>query len=249
MREFEGMTALVTGASNGIGAETAAALASRGASVLVHYYNDGAGAGRVLERIRAAGGCGEPLQADLGSREGVRRFIAMLNRPIDILVNNAGSLVGRTRFLDFTEELWDRVFMLNLTSAMMLAQAVLPGMIERQRGFVVNVSSIAARNGGGIGALAYASAKAALSSMTKGLAKEFVALGIRVNAVSPGTIDTNYHRYFSTQQGLAAVAAATPMGRIGEPAEVAEVIVFLCTDAARFIQGQTIEINGGFLMV
>jgi NAD(P)-dependent dehydrogenase (short-subunit alcohol dehydrogenase family) len=141
------------------------------------------------------------------------------------------------------------VITLNLTSAFFLAKAVLRGMVERKHGFVVNISSVAARNGGGIGALAYASAKAATSAMTKGLAKEFAPLGIRINAVSPGTVDTNYHRNFSNDQMLNGVRAATPMGRLGTAEEIADVTVFLCSEQARFIQGQVIEVNGGFLMV
>lgn len=244
------MTALVTGSSNGIGAETAVMFAQRGARVIVHYFNARDAAEAVLERIRAAGSDGRIVQADLGSAGGVNGFLQALDgEPVDILVNNAGSLVQRTRFLDFTPELWDRVYMLNLTSAMRITQTVLPHMIERGRGFVVNISSVAARNGGGIGAIAYSSAKAALSGMTKGLAKEFGPLGIRVNGVSPGTVDTNFHRVFSTEQMLNNVKAMTPLGRLGTSEESAEVIVFLCTEAARFIQGQMIEVNGGFLLV
>src|SRR5216117_2738582 len=110
---------------------------------------------------------------------------------------------------------------------------------------IVNISSVAARNGGGLGALAYASAKGALSTMTMGLAKEFAPFGIRINAVSPGTIDTNYHRNFSNEKMLSAVKAATPMARLGTAEEVADVILFLCSHESRFIQGQVIEVNGG----
>ena len=149
--------------------------------------------------------------------------------------------------LDFSEELWDQVLTLNLTSAFFLTKAVLAGMVQRESGFVVNISSVAARNVGGLGALAYATAKGALSTMTKGLAKEFAPFGIRINAVSPGTIDTNYHRTFSNDQMLSAIKTATPMARLGTAEEVADVIVFLCSDQARFIQGQVIEVNGGFL--
>lgn len=250
--EFEGMTALVTGASNGIGAAAAEQFARAGAHVLVHYCKGREAAEGVLERIRAAGGTGGILQADLSTAEGVYGFIDQVRatgRAVDILINNAGSLIERTRLLDFTDELWHRVFMLNLHSAFMITRALIPGMVERKRGFVVNISSVAARNGGGLGAMAYASAKGALSVMTKGLAKEFAPQGIRVNAVSPGTIDTNYHRTFSTEQMLAGVRAATPMGRLGTSEEVASVIVFLCSSGAEFIQGQVIEVNGGFLMV
>jgi NAD(P)-dependent dehydrogenase (short-subunit alcohol dehydrogenase family) len=248
--DFQGKTALVTGASSGIGAATAELLARRGAAVLMHYNSRKDDAESLARRIRECGGTVELMQADLSAREGVHSLIRHIEgRPIDLLINNAGSLVRRTRVLEFTEELWDQVFTLNVTSAFFIAQAVLRGMVEREAGVIVNLSSIAARNGGGLGALAYSSAKAAVSTMTKGLAKEFAPHGIRVNAVSPGTIDNNFHRQFSTEKMLTAVKAATPMGRLGTSEEVAEVIAFLCSDAARFIQGQVIEINGGMLMV
>jgi len=246
------MTALVTGASNGIGAETAFAFASNGAYALIHYHTDEASATKVLERIRAGGSDGELLQSDLSCSQGLHHLIdevSQTGRGVDILINNAGSLIKRTRFLDFTEELWDNVLMLNLNSAFLITKALLPGMVERKFGFVVNVSSVAARNGGGLGAIAYSTAKGGLSVMTKGLAKEFGPQGIRINAVSPGTVDTNYHRKFSTEHMLAGVRAATPIGRLGTPEEIANVIMFLCSDGARFIHGQVIEVNGGFLMV
>jgi 3-oxoacyl-[acyl-carrier protein] reductase len=252
-KEFAGLTALVTGASRGIGAETAFALASRGAFTFIHYNSHADEASRVLNRIREAGsGDGALIPADLGSSEGIHEFIQKLRqtgRAVDILVNNAGSLIQRTPFLELAEPLWNRVFTLNLTSAVLITQAVLPGMVERKRGVIVNVSSVAARFGGGLGATAYASAKAALSALTKGLAREFAPKGIRINAISPGTIDTDYHRTFSTPQALEAVAKATPMGRLGTAAEIADTVVFLCSEQARFIQGQALEVNGGFLMV
>jgi NAD(P)-dependent dehydrogenase (short-subunit alcohol dehydrogenase family) len=247
VKNFGGMTALITGASSGIGAASATAFGARGARVLIHYNRQESEAQRIIERVRGAGGQGELLRADLTTMDGVRSLVrALAGRRIDILVNNAGSLIQRTPVLNFTEELWEQVLTLNLTSAFFLAKAVLAGMVERKSGFVVNVSSVAARNGGGLGALAYASAKGALSTMTKGLAKEFAPFGIRINAVSPGTIDTNYHRNFSNDQMLNAVKAATPMARLGTAEEVADVILFLCSNEARFIQGQVIEVNGGF---
>ncbi len=249
-KEFEGLTALVTGSSNGIGAKAAVKFAERGARVLIHYNSAKGQAGQVLERVRAAGSDGEIRQGDLSTSGGVHAFLEWLNGyRVDILVNNAGSLVKRTRFMDFTEELWRQVFMLNLDSAMLITKAVLPHMIEKKRGYIVNISSVAARNGGGLGAIAYASAKAALSAMNKGLAKEFAPLGVRVNGVSPGTIDTNFHRTFSTEQMLEGVRKSTPLGRLGTAEESADVIVFLCSSGAAFIHGQMIEVNGGFLLV
>jgi 3-oxoacyl-[acyl-carrier protein] reductase len=250
--DFNGLTALVTGASSGIGAETAFRFGAKGAYTLIHYFGNLQGATEVLEKIRRVGGNGELISADLSNSASIARFassLQTLHRPVDMLVNNAGSLIARKPFLEITEPLWSEVFTLNVTSAFLTTKAVLPSMMKHRRGCVVNITSVAARFGGGIGAIAYSSAKAALSTMTKGLAREFGSHGIRVNAVSPGTIDTKYHRKFSTQEALDAVVAATPLKRLGTATDIADVIVFLCSEGARFIQGQVIEVNGGFLMV
>jgi len=252
-QEQRGKTALVTGASRGIGAATAIALAQSGARrILIHYNSHRSGAEEVAVAVRRAGAEAEIIQADLGNLEGIHGLVDHLRSsryPIDILVNNAGSLVERARLLEMSEDLYDRVMNLNVKSAWLITQAVIPQMVERGGGFVIFVSSIAARNGGGPGATVYAAAKAAVSSFTKGLAKEFAPRGVRVNAVSPGTVDNYFHQQFSTRQMLDSVVAATPAGRLGTNEEVADTIVFLCSHAARFIYGQTIEINGGMFMI
>ena len=249
-QRFEGKTVLVTGASSGIGLATALAFGERGAHVMAHYNQRDSVAREVIAKVTEAGGSGEILQGDLSNVAGVHEMAkAVAAKPVDILVNNAGWLIKRTRTLEFTQELWDQVMTLNLSSAFFLAQAVLPGMVSRKSGVVINISSVAGRMGGGVGAGVYAAAKAGLSAITKNLAREFASQGVRVNAVSPGTIDTDYHKTFSTSQMLDGVRAATPMGRLGTSEEVADVILFLASESARFIQGQVIEVNGGFLMV
>jgi 3-oxoacyl-[acyl-carrier protein] reductase len=249
--EFTGKTALVTGASRGIGAATALALARRGvARVLVHYNRSQEGAEGVLAAVRAAGAESELLNADLSTLTGIESLAASLRAPhraVDLLINNAGSLVRRASLAEYTESLFDEVMNLNVKSAYFLAQAVAPQMAERGGGVIVNLSSIAARNGGGQGATVYAAAKGAIVTMTKGLARELAPLGIRVNAVSPGTVDNDFHARFSTRTILENVAKATPAGRLASNEDIADTIVFLCSDAARYIHGQTIEVNGGML--
>jgi NAD(P)-dependent dehydrogenase (short-subunit alcohol dehydrogenase family) len=138
---------------------------------------------------------------------------------------------------------------LNLKSAMLATQAVAPAMIERKQGTVINIVSIAGRNGGGPGAGAYASAKGGLITLTKAQAKELAPHGIRVNAVSPGVIDTPFHEVFSTPEMIANFVKGIPLGRVGTSEEVANVIAFLASEAASYITGETIEVNGGQLML
>ena len=250
-KELQGKAALVTGASRGIGAAAAIALARQGVTRLTLQYNlNRQGAEATIAAVRSEGAEADAIQADLGDIAGVRGFLeAIRGREFDILVNNAGSLVKRARLPEFTEELYDRVMTLNLKSAWMIAHAVAPAMIARGSGIIVNVSSIAGRNGGVPGATIYSAAKAAVTAMTKGMAKELAPLGVRVNAVSPGTVDNYFHEQFSTREILDNVVKATPAGRLGSNEELADAIVFLASRASRFIYGQTIEVNGGMLMV
>src|SRR5262249_10241977 len=243
-------TALITGASRGIGAATARVLAQAGVSrFLLHYNSHRAGIEETMEAVRGHGAQAEATGGDLSGTAGIRAFTAQCNTAVDILINNAGSLVKRARLLEYTEDLFDRVVNLNVKSAWMITQAVAPSMIERGGGVIVNLSSIAARNGGGPGATVYAAAKASISTITKGLAKELAPKGIRVNAVSPGTVDNDFHAGFSNRQILDASVAMTPAGTLGTNEEIADTIVFLCSNASRYIHGQTIEINGGLYMI
>jgi 3-oxoacyl-[acyl-carrier protein] reductase len=245
--DLTGKVALITGASSGIGAATAEIFTDLGAKVAIGYFHNRKGA----EQVRAKTGA-LAIQADVRDEAALRAMVAKAADelgPVDILVNNAGSLVERMKLVEITADRWNNVFNLNTTSAVLCSQAVAPSMIERKRGVIINIVSIAGRNGGGPGAGAYAAAKAALISFTKSMAKELAPFGIRVNAVSPGVIDTPFHEVFSTPEMIKGFVSQIPMGRTGRSEECATAIAFLASDAASYIAGETVEINGGQLML
>jgi 3-oxoacyl-[acyl-carrier protein] reductase len=250
--DLTGKVALVTGASSGIGAATAAVLADLGAAVALGYHANQEGAAQVCDAINAAGGKALSLRADVRQAAEARSLVARAAEAlgaIDILVNNAGSLVRRMPLREITEENWADIMDLNLTSAMVCAQAVAPGMVARKSGAIVNIVSIAGRNGGGPGAGAYAAAKGGLIAFTKSLARELAPHGVRANAVSPGVIDTPFHEVFSTPEMILNFVKGIPLGRVGTARECAMAIAFLVSDAASYIAGETLEVNGGQLML
>lgn len=249
--DLSGKVALVTGAGSGIGHATAISLAEAGAAVAVNYHRNEAGAEDAKRKIIAAGGRAITVRADVTSSADVRTMVeetVAAFGPVDILVNNAGSLVERLRLLELNEARWDDVIDLNLKSAFLCSQAVAASMIPRRSGVIINVTSIAGRNGGALGAIHYATAKGGMITMTKGLAKELAPHGIRVNAVSPGVIDTPFHEQFSTPEAIRNFVNNIPLGRVGAPEEVARTILFLASEASSYLVGETIEINGGMLM-
>jgi len=250
--DLKNKVALITGASSGIGRATAEVLGASGARVAVNYFKNGKGANEAVAAIKASGGEAVALKADVRKAAECAALVAATEKafgPIDILVNNAGSLVERMRILDLTEERWDEVFDLNLKSAYLCCRAVAKSMMDRKSGVMINVSSIAARNGGGLGASHYAAAKGGMTTFSKSLAKEMAQHNVRVNCVEPGVIDTPFHEQFSTPELMKAFTASIPMGRVGTSAEVAQAIAFLCSDASSYLCGESIEINGGMLML
>jgi NAD(P)-dependent dehydrogenase (short-subunit alcohol dehydrogenase family) len=249
--QLKGQVALITGASSGIGRATAEAFAAEGAQVALNYLKNQAGAEAAAAVIRQKGGNAITIRADVTKSAEVGAMAERVRQEwgrVDILVNNAGDLLARRSLEDMTEEYWDQVMALNLKSAFLCVKAVWKEMAQRKSGCIINVASIAGRNGGGPGAAAYAAAKGGLITYTKGLAKELAPYGVRVNGVAPGVIATPYHERYSPPELFQKYVSTIPMGRAGASEEVAEVITFLVSQGARYITGETVEINGGMLM-
>jgi 3-oxoacyl-[acyl-carrier protein] reductase len=252
MSSLSGKVALVTGASGGIGRATAVELGRRGACVAVHYWSRKDGAQQTADAVRREAAAAEVFAADVRRVEEVRTLVGDVQKRfgrIDILVNNAGDLVERKKLVEMSDALWRDVIDRNLTSTFYCCQAVAPGMIERQQGAIVNMASLAAHNGGGPGALAYAASKGGTISLTKAIAKELAPHGVRVNCVSPGLIgETAFHQRHTSPEAFSAIQQTVPLARAGTPAEVAKLIAFLASDDSSYLTGETIEINGGLLM-
>ena len=251
MDEFRNKVVLVTGASSGIGAAAAIGFAGAGAVVVVHYHRNTEGAEGVLRSIRAAGGRGHLARADLTDRDGADEVVFATEAaagPVDVLVNNAGDLGRRQEVSSVADESYEQVLDLNLGTVFRACRRVVPSMVDRRAGSIVNISSIAARTGGGGNSVIYASAKAAVSTFTRGLAREVAEHGVRVNAVAPGVIDTPFHDRHSTPERLERIASTNPLGRIGTAQDCVGPIMFLASPVlSAYVTGQVIEVNGGSL--
>lgn len=244
--EFQDQVVIVTGASKGIGQATAIAFAREGARVMVNYLSDEAGANATLAHIQAAGGQARLAQADVGAPADAERLAADAEAwgPVRALVNNAAAF-NRNTFLEVALEEFDRVWAANARGVFYLSQCVARGMAERRRGSIVHVSSILARQLIE-GRAAYAASKGAVESLTLAMALDLAPFQIRVNAVVPGLIQTEaLLAGFRDPERLASVARYIPAGRLGDPAEMAEAILFLASDKASYINGALIPVDGG----
>jgi len=246
--DFDGKLALITGGSRGIGRACALALAQRGAAVVIGYGSNQPAAAETLELIAAAGAKGSAIPFDVAdssaASEAIEKVIAEHGR-IDVLVNNAGIAIDAL-VMRIKDEDWDRQLNANLRGPFALIRAVARAMIKQRRGVIINIASVVGETGN-VGQAAYSASKAGLIGLTKSVARELGSRNIRVNAVSPGLIETDMTSKL-TAQVRTRMLEAIPLGRLGSPLEVANAVAFLASDAASYITGEVLKVNGGMHM-
>jgi 3-oxoacyl-[acyl-carrier protein] reductase len=249
--DLAGKAVLITGASTGIGAALATAFAGQGARVGLHYHASVEAASTLASAIRDEGGDVFLIGGDVADSGAVARIVDSTANHfgrLDGLINNAGLMLGRVAYSDITDEHYDAVMNLNARSVIVACRCAIP-WLKRQGGFIINTSSVAARNGAGGGAGLYGSAKAFVSNVTRGLAKEVIGDGIRVNAVAPGFIATPFHERYSTPAQVEAAIKTIPMGRVGTAEDCVGAYLFLASETlSSYVIGQVVEVNGGQLM-
>ncbi|MBK1697551.1 SDR family NAD(P)-dependent oxidoreductase [Rhodovibrio salinarum] len=250
--DLHGKRVLITGASTGIGAAVARAFGAQGAHVGVHYNASADPARAVVHDIEAAGGRAHLLQADARDPEAMRGIVADFAEAaggLDVLINNAGGTYGRTPIEEIDDAHYDSLVDLNQRSVFVASQAAVPHLRAAGGGTIINTVSIAARSGGSGGIAVYAGTKGFVVSFTRALAKELAGDRIRVNAVSPGTVDTHFHEVASTPQQLENAKGKIPMGRLGDPEDLTGSFLYLASETlSGYVTGQVIEVNGGALL-
>jgi 3-oxoacyl-[acyl-carrier protein] reductase len=251
MQDLKGKVVLITGASTGIGAAAARAFGAAGARVAINYRSRKAEADAVVASIEAAGGEARSFAANLTVSPKVDQMVKDVHAHfgrIDVLINNAGGMVRRSPIVDIDDAFIDEVFQLNARSVIAVSRRVIP-LMAPHGGSIINVTSQAARTGGGPGASMYAGCKGFVSTVTRTMAKELVPQKIRVNAVAPGVIETPFHDGISSSEILQTFAAGIPMGRLGTAEECAGAFLFLASEmASGYVTGQVLEVNGGQIM-
>jgi len=247
--DFTGKVALVTGGARGIGRATALALARAGADVLVNYLQNHDAATEVTEMIQGLGRKSVAVQANVGNQSEVEAMFAQLDKAfgkLDILVNNAGTGIPKP-LEEITLDFWNSILQVDLTGTFLCTQAAAKRMIPRKYGRIVNVSSIAGVRGMEIDP-AYTTAKAGILGFTKSIARYLGKYNITVNSICPGSIDTDLPRQFLPEEIRMGVAKSSALGRIGQPEEVADAILFFASDYSRYVTGQMILVDGGIIM-
>ncbi|MEZ5816413.1 MAG: SDR family oxidoreductase [Hyphomicrobiaceae bacterium] len=247
--DLEGRRALVTGAQQGIGRATALALAAAGADVAINWLDDETAARNLASEMEALGRNAPLVQGSVVTSEEIRRIVAQADDAlggIDILVNNAG-VFPRSPFLDLEEAEWDYVHTVNLKGSFLVAQAVARRMVAAGRkGSIVNLSSSSVR--GHVLGVHYAASKAGIIGLTRSMALALAKHGIRVNAIAPGITDTAQPRYQFNETEMAEQSRLVPLGAMAQPADIADIIVFLASERSRFITGEIVHANGGLYM-
>lgn len=245
--EFENKVAVVAGGARDIGRAVSETLAAAGAKVVVNYFNSSADGDATVAAIEKAGGTAIAVRGDMTKQSDVEALVkqtrAAFGDSIDVLVNVVGGLVARKPLAEMDPAFLEQVMRLNVTSTFLTTKFVVPHM--REGSSIVNFASQAGRDGGGPGAAAYATSKAAVMTFTRAMAKELGPSKIRVNCVCPGMISTTFHDTFTKDEVRANVAKGTPLRREGQAREVAELVAYLASSGSSFMTGASVDINGG----